>query len=335
VTKKELKDVVVYDIETNGLLPEMDKVHIICARVLNDSQRHQINATDCDPQYPPLYHALEVLNKAALRIGHNIYNFDEYALRKVFPDAFKPEGGYIDTLILSRLIFPDIYGQGPNPFKVPKYLRMAHTLEAWGWRLREHKGKYTGKWDEYNDEMMEYAKQDPVVTERLYRYFMHPDRKPARLASKVEHGFAHIIARQEHRGWTFDMDKAVEMQADLAQRKADIETKLIDTYGAWWSYKTHSPAAAGSSDSDDYDNRDDDYEEEVDEEEALRRLAPVLTYPASKRIVKQTEFPDVRLKRFSEKTGKRLKDYVGPPLCEYSPDAPYVKIERTTFNPGS
>nr|WP_276556758.1 DNA polymerase [Rhodoblastus acidophilus] len=50
---------------------------------------------------------------------------------------------------------------------------------------------------------------------------------------------------------------------------------------------------------------------------------------------KLTEFPDITVRRFSEKTGKELKPYVGPPLEEITKGSRSVRIERTTFDPAS
>lgn len=48
-----------------------------------------------------------------------------------------------------------------------------------------------------------------------------------------------------------------------------------------------------------------------------------------------TQYPDITVPRVSEKTGKALKPYVGPPLEERVKGDRFVPIEWTTFNPGS
>jgi DNA polymerase I-like protein with 3'-5' exonuclease and polymerase domains len=90
----------------------------------------------------------------------------------------------------------------------------------------------------------------------------------------------------------------MELVAHLKNAEQDIKDKLVATFGSWW------------------------------------QAGPVTT-PAADRNVKMTEWPDITKRRFSEKTGKELAPYVGPPIQSFSNDAPYTPIERITFNPGS
>jgi DNA polymerase III epsilon subunit-like protein len=111
-------------------------------------------------------------------IGHNIINFDLPALdlwaslteltdiSLLLPNPHM----VIDTLVLSRLLNPDRVRPKGLPQRVGP-----HSLEAWGHRLGIYKGDY-GKqedaWGEYNEEMMEYCKQDVFVTEQVYKHLL-------------------------------------------------------------------------------------------------------------------------------------------------------------------
>lgn len=251
-----------------------------------------------------VYHAsiadgLRELEKADLLVGHNSQDFDERIYRKFHP-WWKPKGRTMDTLILSRLLYPVISKQGPNTHKVPGNMRVRHSIEAWGYRLGEKKNKGfdPGDWQTWSEDMQLYMLQDVVCLEKLFKWLM--SRKPAPLAVEIEHDFAAVIRRQEAWGFTFDYEKALKLAADTEEKIRLLEGELVDTFGEWWEPGKVTRRAASSK-------------------------------------VKLTGYPDVTLPRFSPTSpGKRLaKDYVGPPRCHYEAGAPFTPIERVEFNPGS
>ena len=67
----------IIDLETNGFLDRLDRIHCI---VCKDIETHQVY------QYNPdnLKDSLELLNKATVLIGHNIQGFDLPVLEKIF-----------------------------------------------------------------------------------------------------------------------------------------------------------------------------------------------------------------------------------------------------------
>jgi DNA polymerase I-like protein with 3'-5' exonuclease and polymerase domains len=275
--------------------------------------------------YPTIDAGLRELAKADIRVAHNGIGYDEPVIVKLEGPHTLSQDRIIDTLILARLVFPELHIHGPNPHKV--YAKKSHKLEDWGRRLGVLKDGYKGGWTSWSPEMQSYCAQDVQVLKTVYQYLMHPSRRPPSLAVSIEMAFAKIISRQERRGVTFDMDAALDIAAILHERIAKIETTLIETFGSWWAYKTRSSDAS--------DEKDEDDTEEVDEDEANRRLAPIVKTVAKTRYTALKDFPNVRTIRYSPKTGKRLKDHVGPPKCLYEVGASYVEIKRVQFNPGS
>jgi hypothetical protein len=142
----------IYDIETNGLLtekrerngtvcPPMNKVHCL-AMLLKDSSSgevRRISATDHPYEGDEgwelmrLAPALQLLETADIRVAHNGQDFDERAIPLVYP-WFRPKEGssILDTLLLSRLIYPDINKSGPNSHKLMGHEKRMHSLAAWG-----------------------------------------------------------------------------------------------------------------------------------------------------------------------------------------------------------
>ena len=296
----------------------------------------------------PLLHALKLLDTGEIRVGHNIQDFDERAIPIVFPWWKGKEGTKIlDTLIMSRCIFPDIHRTGPNTHKVYGFLKNAHSLKAWGMRLGTHKGDYKGGWLVWSEGMQRYGEQDTIVLFTLFKYLM--SQKPAQEMLDLEHDFAAVIRRQESRGFAFDHAKALVLLGELKEVEVALEASLIDTFGEWWEYgkSAGAPSAPGSlkggegrpAEFDDGED-DEDLEDEVEQAKrakawyALRNTGDV-KIPTKTRQTKMIGFPDVTRPKFSEKTGKELKPYVGPPLITYTQGAPYTPIKRVQFNPGS
>jgi len=161
------------DIETNGLLPELDRIHCIALKELNTGEAWS---------YGPdkIKEGLKIAAEAPELIAHNGLTFDIPAIQKVYPN-WKPKGKITDTLVLSRMIRPDLKRQDwDHDWKVeilPKKLFGSHSLKAWGLRLSHRfdddsmlKTDYDGGWEQWSEEMEAYCRQDVVVCEALYNF---------------------------------------------------------------------------------------------------------------------------------------------------------------------
>jgi DNA polymerase I-like protein with 3'-5' exonuclease and polymerase domains len=350
-----------YDIETNGLLtekrerdgsmhPPLNKVHTITIiwqetgkpeRRISaaDQEGYELGATGRGWERMPLVDALQLLETADVRVAHNGQDFDERAIPMVYP-WFSPKAGskLFDTLLLSRLIYPDIHRTGPNGHKLMGFERRQHSLSAWGKRLGEHKGEYKGGWMQWSEEMQDYGEQDTVVLAKLFKWLMA--QKPDPSAVRIEHDFAAVIRRQESRGFAFDHDKALQLIAALQARETYLEAELIEAFGTWWAYGKAANSSAGKPERE-VSTEDDEGADDPEEQERRRLLWLArrdwgdVIIPTKTRNVKLPEFPDVTRPRFSPTTGKRLKDYVGPPVREIAQGCPYTPIKLIQFNPGS
>lgn len=101
----------VFDIETDGLLDSVSKVHCIVYSEVGSNVYHRHHGPD------GIEYALDILSKSRL-IGHNIISYDLRVLEKLYPKFKRPLlENTIDTLVLSRLAWPDRTG--------------GHSLEAW------------------------------------------------------------------------------------------------------------------------------------------------------------------------------------------------------------
>jgi DNA polymerase-1 len=223
----------VFDLETNGLLNEVTKVHVMAVRCLSTGKlrvfrEHQIAE------------GLSYLDQFDLLVGHNIIKYDIPVLTKLF--------GYVrhwshlrDTLVLSRLVWGDIIQHDLKTVKDKKFFpgkyMGSHSLAAWGFRLGNNKGEYAGdpaiadpvrreaeKWLRWNQAMEDYCVQDLSSTQTLWERLLNAGW--AAESINLETQTASILARQERYGILFDQVKAVELYGTLVQRRMTIERDL-------------------------------------------------------------------------------------------------------------
>lgn len=218
-----------FDIETNGLLDTLEEVHCL---VMMDPDTDTMLSLD---PFGDIEEGVRALMEAEEIIGHNIITFDIPALQMLFP-WFKPKGTVTDTLVCSRLIWPDLADRDfklVQSGRLPPRRRGSHALEAWGYRLGEMKGEY-GKdthntkdgdaWAEWNPEMQAYCEQDVRVTKALHDLIV--SKRYSQQALDLEHRFAQIIQRQETHGFHFDVDAAQALYSTLVKRRLDLAEDL-------------------------------------------------------------------------------------------------------------
>lgn len=236
----------IFDIETDGLLADLTRIYCL---VIYDTKTQKImnfasaytsysGVSYYNKQgelivYPPVLEGIRLLNSADELAGHNIVKFDIPAIQKLYPD-FKPKGKIFDTLLVSKLAYPDIgeiddihIRKGRYPAKI----RGKYSLKAWGYRLGELKGTYNEQencWSKWSFDMQRYCEQDVVVTKKLYNLLK--SKNISEEAIELEQEFARIIGKQEQRGVYFDFDKAVDLKTDLYQQKYEIEKQLKQVF---------------------------------------------------------------------------------------------------------
>lgn len=234
---------VVFDIETNGFLDELTRCVCLSYCIVDPKQ---------DPSIPPhvetahdassIADALEVLSSAEVLVGHNALGFDLLAIRKLYP-RWKTGASVRDTLVLSRLCFPDQRETdladaarrghlGGMTGGLPGTLIGSHSLEAWGHRLGIHKSSApfdaaTLRDLQYTPTLGEYCAQDVRVTLALHRRLSSV--MPSGSCVELEHGFAKCVVDQMTNGFAFDSDAAASLYAVLAARREELVRMLQET----------------------------------------------------------------------------------------------------------
>lgn len=340
------------DIETNGLMPEVDKLHSL---VLEDLETGEMLSCGSGIGCAPLKEGLGELSAAGVAFLHNGLRYDIPVLRHLVP-GWDTKAVIIDTLVLSKMIWPtdklkDLdwprwrrAQAAGKPELFPGNLVGAHALEAWGYRLGEMKGDYSktvkewskrikdgepcpqdflplltedGKldpWKAWNKPMQDYCEQDVRVTSKFLNLILQHLTGQASAAHGVSWSPGSVAL--EHGMWQFCMD--------------------LEERGFGYDIKTARQLTAHLK------NEKQRLEDEIRKGfgswwQPLSDVASGETPKADRRVAHLVDgepLPDVTIPRYGA-GGKPLKPYVGPPKASYTTDAPFVKVERKELNPGS
>lgn len=260
-------------------------------------------------------------------IGHNWLDYDVRAAEKLYNGEngtykFKRPPKIIDTLIYARIIRPADTLLGPdlqlrNRGLLPGNLLKSHGLKAWGIRISNLLGKdvnkkeYTGGWSAWSEEMQTYMVGDGWSNLALYHYLLRQigweNANPTtyvwpKALFDTEIEVARVMLEQEEDGIRFDRDRASRLDSGLANAEHELESDIAEHFGNWW--KPLDDIETGRTSAKDMEIKRPDW-------------GVLVTIPRTSKL------------------GKPLKPYIGPPIEHHTAGAPYVRLERVTFNPGS
>ena len=196
---------IVFDIETDGLLDKLTKIHVFSWSEVGTGVVHSTDS----------HSAIQaVLDQATTIVGHNIVAFDLVVLEKF---GLTTKADIIDTLALSWYLEPK---------------RARHGLGEWGVTVGVAKPK-VDDWDnlsyaDYKHRCEEDVKINlQVLTilerklDRLYRGAGEAKRLTDYLTFKMQ-----CARSQEALGWRLDVPKATALQATLLEMKESSEKQL-------------------------------------------------------------------------------------------------------------
>ncbi len=188
---------IVCDIETNGLLDELDRIWIAVTHDL-DTDEVKIFSEHTDEATGDIDDFVEYLAGSDTVIGHNFIGFDIPAIRKV--TGFHFQGEIVDTLVLSKLLHFTRYR--------PKGYLSGHSLGAWGAKMGIKKPDQE-QWTRWEDNMVTRCVEDVRINVEVYHKLMLERDQQAGIdqAIKVEHETSKICAEMTYNGWLVDMKK--------------------------------------------------------------------------------------------------------------------------------
>jgi len=135
----------IFDIEADGLLYAMQDIWCIC---MADPETREVWAFKPED----ISHAIERLKQARTLIGHNIIGYDLPAIWKVTGEWAGGVPLVVDTLVISRALYPERYG--------------GHGLASWGELLGFPKIEYDD-WTKFTPEMLTYCEGDVELNRRV------------------------------------------------------------------------------------------------------------------------------------------------------------------------
>ena len=335
--------VAIWDLETDGLLSQLTRIHLL---VIRDFERHVTHVFRRNDHEDTIEIGLRLLAEAEENVGHNIIGFDMPAIEKVYGAPFNVSGRILDTLVMTRMCWAN---QRDRDFRLqekgllPGKFIGQHTLKAWGHRLGLHKGDYAEAyeakakelgitdeegirkfvWGSWNPDMESYAVQDVEVTTLLYQKIL--DMKWSEEARILEHQIHQEMAWQEELGIPFNVAAAAALTAELQIEADKLEIACIAEFGKWYAPDKKYQVKMAWDDPEGV-NAEKAYETPRDEfgEDYSRPIWGDVTVPKKARNVRTMysgmpehgAFPD------EMKVG-------------FNPDAPYCKVTLKEFNPGS
>tara|TARA_Y100000996_G_scaffold414429_1_gene405262 strand:+ start:881 stop:2599 length:1719 start_codon:yes stop_codon:yes gene_type:complete len=214
---------IIFDIETDGLLNDLTKIHcLVFYNTKTKKMRRCVGEEVIDG-------IDEMACSGETWCGHNIMAFDIPAILKVHP-YLDLDVEVFDTLVASRLIWCNLKEKDLLKRTVENKLIGSHSLKAWGQRLNFNKGTYGEQedaWETFSEGMLDYCEQDVRLNVKLYEFIESKNypEEPMRL----EHEMNRLLIQQERKGFPFDVEKAQRLYTDLSARKEEIELKLVNS----------------------------------------------------------------------------------------------------------
>lgn len=151
---------IVLDLEANDFLPIVDKIWVVCAKV--------VGADDVFDFYDALGFVRWLDEVKPTRvIWHNGLCYDADVLRKVWKIPYSVgrmsrignhKVQFIDTMLLSQRLNPDREG--------------GHSLDNLAKLAGSHKIDYKGGFSAFAPEMVTYCKQDVIACEAVYKMLL-------------------------------------------------------------------------------------------------------------------------------------------------------------------
>jgi hypothetical protein len=195
-----------FDIEADELLLKATKVWCM---VVQDIETKQLWKFGPDQ----ISDGIKLLLDSDMIVAHNGIMYDVPVLERLYGVTLPK---CLDTLLVSRLVFPDSFNHPLN----------GNSLEDWGRFLKRPKKEYTGGWQAFSQEMLDYCVGDVELLTDIYLW----QRKHAfkyKTAIRLEHDVAKIICQQIINGFTLDTVKA---QALIDQLETAANHLLAEMY---------------------------------------------------------------------------------------------------------
>ena len=196
----------VVDIEGDGLLYEITKIHCIVAKDLKTKEIFKFRPHQIEE-------GLQLLSSADQLVGHNICGFDIPAIKKLYPTFTHKR--LKDTLCMSKLFNPERFG--------------GHSLESYGEQFKRAKPVHED-WSVFSEDMLYRCSEDVEINEMVYEYLVERYCQSWNWITSlnIEQDFAMYRAAQELEGVDIDIELAKRLLVQLDEEIAQLDALLYD-----------------------------------------------------------------------------------------------------------
>lgn len=203
-----MNNILVADIETDGLLDTVTKIHQISIQSLDGEMESYHGRTVPD--------GLRRLEEADKYVFHNGIGYDLRVIKKLHPEVDLPWEKCIDTMVLSKLGNPERKGFRP------------HSLESWGERLGVAKVEHT-EWETWTPAMEDRCNGDVKITKLLYERLkgmleVMPE------AVSIEHAVAHEVALIKEVGFHLNVPYTLALLNQLMSANEERKVELTKLF---------------------------------------------------------------------------------------------------------
>ena len=211
--------VAVFDCETDGLLDECTKVHVLC---IMDVESQEVEAYTGDH----VVVGLAMLDRFDTIVCHNLIEFDLPVFKKLY--GWEPRKDVIirDTLVMSRTLWP----KRPIP-RGSKGVTGPHGLAAWGYRVGRGKPEVNDWKTQPIDVYVHRCVEDVKINKSTYQLLLlEMSRGQWDQAMRMEHKVTEICFNAQQRGVQLDRDAIryhMEVLSELIQELKDKVTPSL------------------------------------------------------------------------------------------------------------
>lgn len=204
------------DTEANGLLDTVTKIWCACFEDLETGQKWDFT--------PDTVHKIPaLLDKYDMICGHNFVGYDLPLYEKIF--GYKYKGKVFDTLLASRILWPDLEGKAP------------HSVESWAKRFGMYKVEIDD-WSYYGPDKSIRCNTDKEIQIKIYKRIIKHLEKLAIRDSRItldrfisilhmERRVCETLDEQAANGWYLDVKKCQELINMLSPQIVETEQALI------------------------------------------------------------------------------------------------------------
>ena len=222
---------IVYDIETDGLLDSMTKIHCVVMKVYKEKRLgifvapgHMQRAQRWVAEHAVegLRVAVNPLDRLDTLVGHrlvchNQLGFDLEAIRRMLFLDLEKQNEIVDTLVMSRYLYPD---------------RPAHSLQYWGEQVFRQKMPIEDWSDLPLEDYLQRCATDVQINERTYAELRHQlQDTQLHEGLKLAHAAYDGMCRQERKGILFNQRAATVLLSTLDTEMEEMRAVLEPMLG--------------------------------------------------------------------------------------------------------